>query len=88
MTYTVVLLREEDGGYVVTVPALPGCLTQGDDLDEALTNAREAVLCHVESLRLRGEPVSADADSFAIDIEDAKQALVRRVTVPEAAAVV
>ena len=35
----------EDGGYAVTVPALPGCITEGKTIDEALTNAREAIDC-------------------------------------------
>jgi len=37
MTYTVVLMREEGGGYSVSAPALQGCHTQGDTLAEALT---------------------------------------------------
>ena len=41
--YTVVLETEKDGGFVVSVPALPGCFTQGDSRDEALRNAREAI---------------------------------------------
>ena len=36
MRYTVVLEREEDGGYVASVPALPGCVSQGDTRAEAL----------------------------------------------------
>jgi predicted RNase H-like HicB family nuclease len=40
----------EDGGYTVTVPALPGCITDGGTIDEALTNAREAI-----ELYLHGE---------------------------------
>lgn len=56
-TYTVVLEPAEEGGYNVHVPALAGCFTQGDTLDEALANAREAIQCHVEGLRLDGLPV-------------------------------
>jgi len=41
--YTVVLEQEEDGGYVVSVPALPGCVSQGDTRTEALNNVREAI---------------------------------------------
>ena len=43
MRYTVVLEQEEDGGYVVSVPALPGCVSQGDTRTEALNNVREAI---------------------------------------------
>ena len=56
--YTVILTPDqEDGGYTVTVPALPGCFTQGDTEEEALANAREAIRCHVEGLRIDGKPV-------------------------------
>jgi hypothetical protein len=43
MRYTVVLELEADGGYVASVPALPGCVSQGDDRAEALANIREAI---------------------------------------------
>ncbi len=38
MRYTIILERESDGGYVASVPALPGCVSQGDNRDEAMTN--------------------------------------------------
>ncbi len=41
----------EEGGYAVRVPALPGCNTQGDTLEEALANAREAVEGYLETLK-------------------------------------
>ena len=43
MRYTVILEREPDGVYVVSVPAMPGCVSQGDDRDSALANIREAI---------------------------------------------
>jgi predicted RNase H-like HicB family nuclease len=55
--YTVVLESEREGGFVVSVPALPGCLTQGESRSEALKNAREAIAAYVEELRSRGEDV-------------------------------
>lgn len=55
--YTVILEHEEDGGYHAFVPALPGCHTQGDTVDEALENAREAIQAYLESLKAEGEPV-------------------------------
>ncbi len=57
MKYTVVLEREADGGYSVYVPDLPGCASQGDTRDEAITNIREAMDLFVESLREDGLPV-------------------------------
>jgi len=53
--YTIVLETEKDGGFVVSVPALPGCFSQGDNRDEALLNAREAIAVYLDDLRARGE---------------------------------
>jgi antitoxin HicB len=56
--YTVLLTPDPDvGGYTVTVPLLPGCITEGDTLEEALANAREAITVHVGGLKQDGEPV-------------------------------
>ena len=56
--YTVLLDPDPDeGGYTVTVPALPGVVTQGETLEEAIANAREAIRCHIEGLLADGEPV-------------------------------
>ena len=58
--YTVVLETEKDGGFVVSVPALPGCFTQGATRAEALKNAREAIAAYVEELRSRGEEIPVE----------------------------
>jgi predicted RNase H-like HicB family nuclease len=79
-TYTVALMRETDGGFSVSVPALPGCATEGDSLAEALANASEAIQAYVESLMLDGEPVPADSVSFALEVDETTEVLVRRVT--------
>ena len=50
MKFKVVLEKEEDGGYSVHVPSLPGCHTQGDTREEALANAKEAIECYLEGL--------------------------------------
>lgn len=56
--FKVILERDdEDGGFTVTVPELPGCITEGDSLQEALTNAQEAILCHLEALAKIGETI-------------------------------
>lgn len=82
-TYTVVLVREEDGGYSVSVPALKGCFTQGDDLPEALWMAEDAIRLFVESLQAHGKPVAPDVDTVAFDLGDAREAFVYKVTVRE-----
>ncbi len=53
--YTVILDRESDGGFHASCPALPGCHSQGDTLDEAMTNVREAIEVYLESLAAHGE---------------------------------
>lgn len=71
MRYTVILEREADGGYVVSVPALPGCVSQGDHRAEALDNIREAIRLYLDDCIGAGEPVpSEDAREF-VDIEAA-----------------
>lgn len=57
MRYAVVLERESDGGFVVSVPALPGCVSQGDTREEALANAKEAAELYVEDCVAAGDPV-------------------------------
>jgi predicted RNase H-like HicB family nuclease len=82
MTYTVVLVREEDGGYCVHVPALKGCHTQGDSLPEALDMVREAILAYMDGERELGKAMPPDATKFTLDVGDAAEALVLKVSVP------
>lgn len=58
--FTLVLEMEKDGGFVVSVPALPGCFSQGATRAEALKNAREAIVAYVEELRSRGDVVPVE----------------------------
>ncbi|WNZ29556.1 MAG: type II toxin-antitoxin system HicB family antitoxin [Candidatus Bathyarchaeota archaeon] len=46
----IVIIEDETGGYVALVPALPGCHTQGDTLEELMDNAREAIDLYLETL--------------------------------------
>ena len=50
MKFNVIFEEAEEGGYNVRVPALDGCFTQGETLEEALSNAKEAILCYLEGL--------------------------------------
>jgi len=84
--YTVLLIRDPEGGYVARVPALPGCVTEGDDLPEALDNAREAILAYIESLALDGVPAPNDKPVIEL-YEDEKEAWAIRVAVKEETAV-
>lgn len=74
-TYRVVLEWDdedpENAGWVVTVPALPGCVTQGDTVAEALRNAEEAISGHVAALADIGAPIpDGDAASSFITVAD------------------
>ena len=68
MGYTVILEQEPDGGYVVTVPALPGCVTQGDTRDEALRNVREAIELYIEDCEAAGDPVPVEAGREYVEV--------------------
>lgn len=56
-TYTIVLEPEEGGGYIVSVPALPGCFTQGESIEECKERAVEAIEVHIAGLLADGESV-------------------------------
>jgi predicted RNase H-like HicB family nuclease len=56
----VILIPDETGGYVVEVPSLPGCYSQGETVDEALENIREAIELHIEDMIAAGEEVPDD----------------------------
>ncbi len=61
LTYTILLEPDPDeGGFTVTVPELPGCITQGDTYEEALARAREVIALHVEGLAADGLPVPVE----------------------------
>ncbi|MDA8143869.1 MAG: type II toxin-antitoxin system HicB family antitoxin [Thermoplasmatales archaeon] len=60
MKYTVILEPQEEGGYTVTVPALPGCISEGDTREEAIENIKDAISGYIESLRKHGEPIPAE----------------------------
>jgi antitoxin HicB len=58
-TYTVLIhpADRDETGYWVEVPALPGCFTQGETIEECLDRAREAIEGHLESLLELGQPI-------------------------------
>jgi antitoxin HicB len=71
MRYTVVLERESDGGYVASVPTLPGCVSQGDSRAEALDNIREAIQLYLDDCRDAGDPIPTEAGREFIDLDTA-----------------
>jgi predicted RNase H-like HicB family nuclease len=57
MRYPVVIHKDIDSDYDVTVPDLPGCFSAGETLDEALNEVIEAIECHLEGLLMDSEPI-------------------------------
>lgn len=49
--FNAVFLEEKDGGYSINVPALPGCFSQGDTFEQAITNIKEAIELYLEDER-------------------------------------
>ena len=61
-TYKINLSKEAEGGYTVFVPSLPGCITYGDTVDEAIEMAKEAIELYIEELQDRGEQIPDDSN--------------------------
>ncbi len=73
--YTVLIEYDPEApGYLVSVPALPGCFTQGNTVDEALVRAREAIAGHVAALRDIGEPIPVEIQAPIVTSVDAEPA--------------
>lgn len=79
-TYTVILSADPEGGFTVLAPALPGCVTEGETVLEALENAREAIECHLESMLQHGEAAPEEGHSLSFERDEVPQGLIFRVT--------
>ena len=62
MQYTVIVHNAEEGGYWVEVPSLPGCFSQGETIDEAMSSARDAIECHIQGLKDDGQIVPQEEE--------------------------
>jgi predicted RNase H-like HicB family nuclease len=60
LNYRILLRKEPEGGYTVTVPTLPGCVTYGETVDEAIVMAREAIELYIEHLQEKGEEIPTE----------------------------
>jgi len=58
--YTVILEPCEEGGFTVTVPALPGCITEGDDFKQAIDNVKEVIVGYLISLLKHNEHIPSE----------------------------
>ena len=66
---TIIIHPGEEGGYWVEVPTLPGCYSQGESIDEAMRNIKEAIELHIEGLMEDHEPVPVENDLIIGRIE-------------------
>jgi predicted RNase H-like HicB family nuclease len=57
LQYRVLLRKEPEGGYTVIVPSLPGCVTYGETVEEAIKKAKEAIELYLETLKDLGEEI-------------------------------
>lgn len=69
MTYTVLITRGNESGYVATVPALPGCVSQGRTKRDALKNVKEAIEVYLEALLEDGLAVPVEAGKALVEVE-------------------
>jgi predicted RNase H-like HicB family nuclease len=60
LNYKILLKKEPEGGFTVFTPSLPGCITYGDTLDEAIEKAKEAIELYIESLKAHGEEIPTE----------------------------
>jgi predicted RNase H-like HicB family nuclease len=63
-SYSVFYEQAPEGGYVAFVPALPGCHTQGETVEETERNVKEAIALYLESLAANGEAIPEEGRSF------------------------
>lgn len=66
LNYTVVFEPAEEGGFIVHVPALPGCHTQGETLDEAYKMAKDAISGYIKTLQDLNEEIPKEAETSII----------------------
>jgi predicted RNase H-like HicB family nuclease len=73
LTYKILLHKEPEGEYTVTVPALPGCITYGENIDHAIEMAKEAIELYISELKEKGIEIPDDSTTieYSINLIDA-----------------
>jgi predicted RNase H-like HicB family nuclease len=69
MKYRVLIEPDEDGVFVAEVPALPGCISQGQTREQAIENIKEAIALYLESLEAHNEPVPPPITEELVEVE-------------------
>ena len=68
-TFAVVLVPQPEGGFFVECPALPGCYSQGETVQESLDNIREAILLAIEDLQDRDEAIPEGGSPLVTQVQ-------------------
>lgn len=68
LRYTIILEPAEEGGYNVSVPSLPGCVTQGETYEEAVAMAKDAIGLWLEELADQGLPIPNDEAGAGVQL--------------------
>ncbi len=68
MKYRAIIEQDEDGVFVVEIPSLPGCISQGNTRSEALKNIKEAIELYLESLNEHGEPIPPSIEEEVVEV--------------------
>jgi len=73
LTYKLLMHKEPEGIYTVSVPALPGCITYGESVEHAIDMAKEAIELYIEELRERGEDIPDDSSTleYSLNVQTA-----------------
>ena len=69
MRFVVLLTPDEDGGYVAECPAIPGCISEGDTLEQALENIRDAITACLETMVKHGWEMPKETDVIVATVE-------------------
>jgi antitoxin HicB len=67
-TYRVLMNKEPEGGYTAIVPTLPGCITYGETIEEAIVNVKEAIELYLESLVAHGDLIPTEENMFEYSV--------------------
>lgn len=71
--YTAIFEHDkEQGGYTVTIPSLPGCVSEGETFEEALKNIKEAAELYLEDLRENNQEIPTDKEKVLISAVEVK----------------
>jgi antitoxin HicB len=68
LNYRVLLRKEPEGGLTAIVPSLPGCVTYGDTVEEAIAMAKEAIELYLESLKAHGEEIPTEEGTLEYNL--------------------